>query len=107
LLFLKSRIRGMVLFRPVQEPAYGEARRELPPPGGGPTLARTYAPRRAHDRGSDASGAADAEANRGAFRAGRRGESFPGCNALKSHETGLESADWSYPSRHLRRGESP
>jgi hypothetical protein len=33
------------------------------------------------------------------FRAvGSRDENFPGCKALKSHETELESVDWSLPS---------
>ena len=31
-------------------------------------------------------------------------ETFPGCKALKSHETGLESADWSSPPRSSRGG---
>ena len=36
--------------------------------------------------------------------AGSDEETFPGCKLLKSHETGLESADWSSPLRSSRGG---
>src|ERR1700722_5227862 len=36
--------------------------------------------------------------------AGSDEETFPGCKALKCHETGLESANWSSPPRSSRGG---
>ena len=46
----------------------------------------------------------DANCRRWICAAGSDEETFPGCKLLKSHETGLESADWSSPPRSSRGG---